>query len=339
MRKIAIIFAFLLFVSPTLVFGHSSGCHRWHSCSSDTGSYVCGDLGYCSQCSDNEYCVSGVSRSTIQSSPEVISPPVLTPTPTPTPAPTPAPSLPFSTPSIPLLFFVNRVIDGDTIEITDEYGLAKKVRLTGIDTPETVDPRKLVQCFGREASEKTKSLVEGKYVRLEQDSIGDTIDRYGRLLRYVYVGDIFVNMELLKQGYAYAYLEFPFSKSFEFKQYENEARENKKGLWAPGVCTIPISLTPPQTNTPRTSQQSPSSSEIARPKFTKNLKKGMRNIAVSQLQAALAQDPQVYPEGIISGYFGKSTEQAVKRFQKKHGIEQTGTVGPKTLQKLNEIFK
>jgi len=153
------------------------------------------------------------------------------------------------------------------------------------------------------------------------------------------VGDIFVNTELLKQGYAYAYLEFPFSKSSEFKQYQNEARENKRGLWAPGACDTPTSFIPPKTNTPVTSQQGPLSSESAKPLFTKQLKKGMRNIAVSKLQAALAQDPEVYPEGITNGYFGKLTEQAVKRFQKKYRIERTGTVGPKTIQKLNEIFK
>ncbi|PIP57418.1 nuclease, partial [Candidatus Woesebacteria bacterium CG22_combo_CG10-13_8_21_14_all_39_10] len=96
-------------------------------------------------------------------------------------------------------FKVTRVVDGDTIEI--EGG--EKVRYLGIDTPETVDPRKPVQCFGIEASKKNKELVEGKTVRLEKD-ITDR-DRYSRLLRYVWVDDIFVNLELVKQGFASSY--------------------------------------------------------------------------------------------------------------------------------------
>src|SRR4030042_2567140 len=78
---------------------------------------------------------------------------------------------------------VTRVIDGDTIEI--EGG--QKVRYIGIDTPEKVDPRPSVQCYGKEAAAKNKELVEGKRVRLEKD-VSET-DKYGRLLRYVFVGD------------------------------------------------------------------------------------------------------------------------------------------------------
>ena len=87
---------------------------------------------------------------------------------------------------------VTRVVDGDTIEI--EGG--EKVRYIGIDTPETVDPRKPVQCFGVEASKKNKEMVEGKMVRLEKD-ITDK-DKYNRLLRYVWLDDVFVNLELVK---------------------------------------------------------------------------------------------------------------------------------------------
>lgn len=79
---------------------------------------------------------------------------------------------------------VVRVIDGDTIEI--EGG--DRVRYIGIDTPETVDPRKPVQCYGQEASNKNKELVEGKTVELEKD-VSET-DKYGRLLRYVWLGDM-----------------------------------------------------------------------------------------------------------------------------------------------------
>ncbi|MDP3997654.1 MAG: thermonuclease family protein [bacterium] len=121
---------------------------------------------------------------------------------------------------------VKRVIDGDTIEL--ETG--QKVRYIGIDTPETVHPDKPVQCFGKEASAKNTSLVAGKRVRLEKD-VSET-DRYGRLLRYVYVGDTFVNDYLVRQGYANSSSYPPDVKYQEqFKQAEQEARVNKRGLW------------------------------------------------------------------------------------------------------------
>ena len=126
---------------------------------------------------------------------------------------------------------VTRVIDGDTIEI--EGG--EKVRYIGIDTPETVDPRKPVQCFSVEASKKNKELVEGKNVRLEKD-ITDK-DKYGRLLRYVYIDNIFINLELVKQGFAFSYTYPPDIKyQAEILAAEAEAREANRGLWA--ACPI-----------------------------------------------------------------------------------------------------
>ena len=123
-------------------------------------------------------------------------------------------------------FKVTRVVDGDTIEI--EGG--EKVRYLGIDTPETVDPRKPVQCFGVEASKKNKELVEGRMVRLEKD-ITDR-DKYSRLLRYVWVGDLFINLELVKQGFASSYTYPPDVKyQKEFLAAEREAREAERGLW------------------------------------------------------------------------------------------------------------
>jgi len=121
---------------------------------------------------------------------------------------------------------VTRVIDGDTVEI--EGG--ERIRYIGIDTPETVDPRKPVQCFGVEASNKNKELVEGKEIRLEKD-ITDR-DKYNRLLRYVWVGDTFINLELVKQGFAYSYSYPPDIKyQDQFVNAQQEAREAKRGLW------------------------------------------------------------------------------------------------------------
>ena len=96
------------------------------------------------------------------------------------------------------VYLVIKVIDGDTIAI--EGGAV--IRYIGIDTPETVHPSKPVQCFGVEASAKNKELVEGKRVRIEKDI--SEVDKYNRLLRYIWIGDVFVNDYLVRQGYAYA---------------------------------------------------------------------------------------------------------------------------------------
>lgn len=126
-------------------------------------------------------------------------------------------------------YYVSRVLDGDTIEI--DGGV--KVRYIGIDTPETVDPRKAVQCYGKEASNKNKELVDGKKVRLEKD-VSET-DKYGRLLRYVYLDSVFVNQYLVAEGFAKASSYPPDVKYQEiFRAAEKSARESSKGLW--GSC-------------------------------------------------------------------------------------------------------
>jgi len=133
----------------------------------------------------------------------------------------------------------NIVIDGDTIVLDT----GEKVRYTGVDTPETVDPRKPVQCFGKEASDKNKELVAGKEVKLVKD-ISDK-DKYGRLLRYVYVGDKFINDSLVKDGFAHSSSYPPDIKYQEqFRKSEEEAKNNKIGLWADGICGNPVSVEP-----------------------------------------------------------------------------------------------
>jgi len=126
-------------------------------------------------------------------------------------------------------FLVARVIDGDTIEI--ETG--ETVRYIGMNTPETAHPKKPVECFGKEASARNKELVEGKKVRLVKDV--SERDKYGRLLRYVYVGDSFINLELVKEGYAYASAFPPDVKySDAFLSAQKNAIEGGFGLW--GSC-------------------------------------------------------------------------------------------------------
>lgn len=119
---------------------------------------------------------------------------------------------------------VTQVIDGDTISIEGGY----RVRYIGIDTPETYP---VLEAYGMEALEANRELVEGKEIRLERDV--SERDRYGRLLRYVYVDGIFVNAELVKQGLAEAKAYPPdieYQDSLE--ELEAEARQAGRGIWA-----------------------------------------------------------------------------------------------------------
>lgn len=159
-------------------------------------------------------------------------------------------------PQLSELVKVTRVVDGDTIDV-EINGKIERVRYIGIDTPETVDPRKPVQCFGVEASKKNKELVEGKMVRLEKD-ITDR-DKYSRLLRYVWVNDALVNLVLVTQGFAKSY-SYPPDVAYQdiFVIGEKKAREDKLGLWS--ACTSATSattvITPPTTT--QTSTANPS---------------------------------------------------------------------------------
>lgn len=131
---------------------------------------------------------------------------------------------------------VIRIVDGDTIVVLIN-GAQEKIRLIGVDTPETVDPRGSVQCFGEEASAFTKSILENQAVRLEADPSQDDRDKYGRLLRYVFLDDTLINKELISLGYGHEYTyRRPYKYQMEFKSAEKRARESKKGLWSPNVC-------------------------------------------------------------------------------------------------------
>ena len=126
---------------------------------------------------------------------------------------------------------VVRVVDGDTIVIKLYNGTEGKVRYIGIDTPETKHPNKGVEYYGKEATEANKRLVENKDVELEPDV--QHWDRYGRLLAYVYVGEVFVNEALVRQGYAKASTYPPNVKYQDlFVNAERDARQESRGLWA-----------------------------------------------------------------------------------------------------------
>lgn len=135
------------------------------------------------------------------------------------------------------LYDVVYVYDGDTIAV-NMLGNIEKVRLIGVDTPETHDPDTPLQCFGNEASNYSKENLLNKKVRLEADPLNQNRDRYERLLRYVYIDSSLWNKKLIEDGYAFAYLRYPFSKLDEFKNIEFIARENNTGLWS--KCTPKI---------------------------------------------------------------------------------------------------
>jgi endonuclease YncB( thermonuclease family) len=134
-------------------------------------------------------------------------------------------------------FKVVSVIDGDTVKI-DMNGNMETLRLIGIDTPETVDPRKPVQCFGQEASNKAKEFLSGQRVRIEKDSTQGDRDKYDRLLAYIWREDgLFYNEYMVKQGYAHEYTyDSPYKYQAQFKADEKYARENQLGLWSPTTC-------------------------------------------------------------------------------------------------------
>ncbi|MDX6580941.1 MAG: micrococcal nuclease [Solirubrobacterales bacterium] len=127
---------------------------------------------------------------------------------------------------------ITRVVDGDTVEASID-GRTEDVRYIGVDTPESVKPDTPVQCYALPASHFNERLVEGKTVRLEYDA--ERRDVYGRLLAYVYLGDRFVNAELVRRGFART-LTIPPNTRFadRFARLERDASDDERGLW--GRC-------------------------------------------------------------------------------------------------------
>jgi len=127
---------------------------------------------------------------------------------------------------------VVRVVDGDTIKVRIGRKV-ETVRLIGVDTPETVDPRRPVQYFGREASAFVKRMANHEQVRLEADPECSNRGKYRRLLRYVYLEDgTLLNAAIIAQGYGFAYTKYPFSRMDAFRKLERAARREGRGLWA-----------------------------------------------------------------------------------------------------------
>ena len=181
---------------------HRSGCHRWHSCPSDTGSYVCGDLGY------SNYCGTGTTT-----------------------APKKAPKLP-SVPTAPktnmkpgagVIRGMASVIDGDTIEVHGQ-----RIRLHGMDAPESAQhchrADGMSWACGREASFALADLIGRRPVQCVQRDL----DRYGRAVAVCTVGDIDLSAWLVRRGYAIADRRY----SLDYVDEEDTARTSKAGIWA-----------------------------------------------------------------------------------------------------------
>ena len=176
-----------------------------------------------------------------------------TPTPTPTHTPTPTPT-PTQTPfkfeyGVKYKVMVIDVVDGDTIDVILPDGSRERVRMLGIDTPETTaeenkpneyDEITDLNClaeWGLKAKQYTSKL-EGKYVWIELDSLAGMRGYYGRLLAYVYYPNQNTDFtaELVKLGYARVYTEGTFGKESEYLRYQDTAMESGLGLW--GACTV-----------------------------------------------------------------------------------------------------
>jgi len=123
---------------------------------------------------------------------------------------------------------VQRVVDGDTLLLADHT----RIRLLGVDTPETKRPDTPVEPFGPEASAFTRAHVEGRQVRLEFDK--ERYDKYGRVLAYVYLDDWFLNEAMLRAGLGRAITNHPYSESMKrrFRAAEHEAQRERLGIWS-----------------------------------------------------------------------------------------------------------
>lgn len=137
----------------------------------------------------------------------------------------------------PGYYTIERVVDGDTIIVWKD-GEDVTVRLIGMDTPEVVDPRKPVECWGPEASAEGKKLLTGQDVRLVPDPTQDTYDKYGRLLAYVYLpSGLLYNEFMIKEGFAHEYTyKKPYEFQKQFKAAQKAAAAASLGFWSPQTC-------------------------------------------------------------------------------------------------------
>lgn len=143
---------------------------------------------------------------------------------------------------------ITRTVDGDTVRLVI-FGQDQAVRLIGVDTPETKDRRKPVQCYGKEASEYTKKTLTGADVTITFEVSQGILDKYDRPLVYIWLADgTLFNKQLIADGYAFEFTyDLPYRYQAEFRAAQADARTNNRGLWAPETCAgvaSPVTPTP-----------------------------------------------------------------------------------------------
>ena len=135
-----------------------------------------------------------------------------------------------------VLYNISKIIDGDTV-VANISGSDTLIRLIGIDTPETVDPRKPSQCYGKQASDKAKEILMNKNVYLEKEVSKGDYDKYGRVLAHIrLIDDSLYGQYMIENGYAkeYTFNNEPYKYQKEFKSAQKTAKKEKRGLW--GMC-------------------------------------------------------------------------------------------------------
>lgn len=133
---------------------------------------------------------------------------------------------------------VTHVVDGDTVDI-ERDGVTIRVRLIGINSPESVDPRRPVECFGKEASQYAKNILDKQEVSLVVDPSQGMLDKYGRTLAYLFLLDgRNFNLLMISEGYAYEYTyNKPYKYQYAFKQAQYDAQQHERGLWSSTTCS------------------------------------------------------------------------------------------------------
>jgi len=211
-----IIFAVLLFI-PLEANSHRSGCHRWHSCPSDSGKYICGDTGYCNYCPDSKYCKNGSPRlkeGTKENESRNLNKIKNEPATQNIQNSSNKKALPEGTHKGKVV----GISDGDTLTLLVN-NTPYKIRLAEIDTPERGQP------YGTQSKKLLSELAFGKEVTVHVQ----TTDRYGRSVARIYVDDVDVNADLVKQGAAWVYRKY--AKDESLFELEKQAMEAKLGLW------------------------------------------------------------------------------------------------------------
>lgn len=134
-----------------------------------------------------------------------------------------------------LTYKISHIIDGDTLYVIMN-GKEKKIRILGIDTPEKNGGFRTAECFGNDASEYAKKYLQGKRVSLLESKIGNSEDKYGRLLRYVFVDGEDFGAHLIAEGYAESYKRFPHERKKYYNSIEKKSQNLKKGMWNEENC-------------------------------------------------------------------------------------------------------